>query len=180
MAKAKKVSEVTENAVESQEINNGMPLTHESAIPAEPAKVYTEESEEVIAKRAEIVSLEASLKDMVEAVKAKKTEIKDLTKAVNAMLKGEKVKVASSHKFVFISNGQNPKEMKTIKGKPLSYQGQLLLQMFIGNAEAGTELSYTREEIIAKLEADYPCLGDKMDNFSWYKSQVFKPMGLVK
>jgi hypothetical protein len=170
--------ESTETMV-SEDQSNDLPLTHESAGVVESKPALTEESPEIIALRAKLADLESEQKALLEALKTKKTEVKDLTKEIGALLKGETVKIKSQHKTVFVGTDIPIKDLKTKKDKPLSYQGRLLLEMFIGGVEVGVEKEYTRDEILAKLE-DYPCVGDKMDNFAWYKSQVFKPMGLVK
>lgn len=152
------------------------PETHETA--TQTAEKLTEESPQIIEKRALLKALEEKVTSLTVELKKAKTDVRDLAKEVEALLKGEKAPKAS-HKVVFVSNGMPADKIMTKKGKPLSYQGRLLVEMFIGDAPAGKELEYTREEILKKLE-EYPCLGDKMDNFAWYKSQVFKPIGLVK
>jgi hypothetical protein len=163
------------DSVVNNDTDNEMPQTHLSQI--EPVSILTEESPEIIAKRAQEVELTEKVKVALETLKSAKTELKDLSKEIQALLKGEKVKV-STHKYVFVANGISFKDLRTKKDKPLSFQGIQLLELFIGSAPEGTRLEYTREQVLEKLEA-YPCLGDKMDNFSWYKSQVFKPMGLI-
>lgn len=188
MAKAKKVPaaqevnvpEVNEVTTPVQEDQYEGPITHESAEPVPevetvPTPVLDETSPEIIERRAKEKDLEASLLLI-------KTDLKNLRNEIKALLTGTKVKSVRSsiHKYVFISNGQDPKDMKTSKGKALSYQGRLLVELFIKNAPEGTELSYSRDEVLDILDKNYPCAGDKMDNFSWYKSQIFKPMGLVK
>lgn len=186
MAKAKKVPveqevNVPEVSTPVQEEQYEGPITHESANPVPEVETtptvpaLNETSPEIIERRAKEKDLEASLLLI-------KTDLKNLRNEIKALLTGTKVKAprTSAHKYVFISNGQDPKDMKTAKGKALSYQGRLLIELFIKGAPEGTELSYSRDEVIDILEKNYPCAGDKMDNFSWYKSQIFKPMGLVK
>jgi hypothetical protein len=174
---SKEFDQVETSQIETQEEYNPEPII--GAPQSETKEILSEDSPEVLTKKEQVTSLEAELKLIQDNLKAKKIEIRNMNQEIKSLLTGEKIQKISNHKFVFISNGQTPKEMKTKKDKPLSYQGQLLVTMFIGDAPAGTELTYSREEVLAKLE-DYPCIGDKMDNFAWYKSQVFKPMGLVK
>jgi cell division protein FtsB len=126
----------------------------------------------------ELKALQAELKDITSRAKEIKTKIRFLQTGEEAPVKV--AKAAKSITFTFISNGEDINKMKGSNGKDLAYQAKVLLLMFIGDAPAGAEISYTKEQIIEKLEADYPCLGDKFNNFSWYKSQVFKPMGLMK
>jgi len=170
---------LTENHVQS--VNNDQETVVQEPVIQEPViqEPLAEDDPVIVEKNANIATLKTDLEAIVAQVKTKKTEIRNLEKEVAGLLKGEKVKVKTVHKTIFVSNGIDVKEMLTKKNKALSYQGRLLVEMFIGSAPAGTEIEYTSEEILKKLE-DYPCLGDKMDNFSWYKSQVFKPMGLVK
>jgi hypothetical protein len=192
--KTKKSVESTENMVnelEAVDADYEGPETHlsnsEESAPEAVAEVKTNEyaivegdTEEVIAQKQIIEQKNNEAEALKVALKAVNKEIAAAKKAVNALVKGEKPK-ASNIKYVFIATDTPITEIKTVNGKPLSYQGRLLLQIFVPEGTpAGTELSYTKEEILQKLEENYPCVGDKFDNFAWYKSQILKPIGLMK
>jgi hypothetical protein len=168
-------TEVTENQVNEAPVNEAP--VNEAPVNEAPVEEVKEESEEVKAKRAEIAGLEEAIKAATEALKNQRKSLKTAEKELKALIEG--VKVVSGKKYVFVSNGKKPEEIKMANGKNLSYQAKLLVTILIGDAPEGTEIEMTKEEILAKLEG-YPCVGDVWDNFAWYKSQVLTPLGLMK
>jgi hypothetical protein len=144
-----------------------------------PAVAYAADSPEVLAKDH---AIEAH-KMTIDALTA---EIKDL-RALIVLTKKEKAALLAgprrgmTHTFTFVAPGVPFSDLRLKNGKPLPYQANLLLEIFIGQGqEAGTEISYTTDEVKAKLDKDFSCIGDKMNNFSWHKSNIFKGLGLMK
>jgi len=196
-SKPKKEEPMEEEVIEVDQNYNG-PGTHEAAstplgeaepTPAEapkkrnyverPAVAYAEDSVEVLTKDH---AIEAH-KMTIEALTA---EIKDL-RALIVLTKKEKAALLAgprrgmTHTFTFVAPAMPFSDLRLKNGKPLPYQANLLLEIFIGQGQkANTELTYTTDEIKAKLDKDFSCIGDKMNNFSWHKSNIFKGLGLMK
>jgi hypothetical protein len=144
-----------------------------------PAVAYAPDSPEVQAKEHAIEAHLETIKDFLAQIKTLRELIALTKREKAALLAGPRRGVG--HVFTFIVPEVPISDLRLKNGKPLPYQADLLLNIFIGQGhEPGTELVYTTDEVKAKLEKDFSCIGDKMNNFSWHKSNVFKGLGVIK
>jgi hypothetical protein len=195
MSKSKK-SKDTAIAPEGQYTNPEMDGTND--VPTTDAQPTDAPVAETAPKAEEKENIELPLEtdtDEVKAIKGAIAEIRSRIATINTTLKAErKLLNENLGNLRFILKGEQPKTgkkyvfmpveagasetMKMINGKPLSYQGKLIVKIF--NETITEPTGYSKEEILEKLTmAGYPCVGDVFDNFSWYKTQVLKLMKLV-
>jgi len=196
-SKPKKDEDVKEEVIEVDQNYNG-PGTHEATstpmgdaeqAPVQepkkrnyverPAVAYAADSPEVLAKDHAIEAHKMTIEALSAEIKKLRALIVLTKKEKAALLAGPRR--GMTHTFTFVAPAGSFFDLRLKNGKPLPYQANLLLEIFIGQGqEAGTEISYTTDEVKAKLDKDFSCIGDKMNNFSWHKSNIFKGLGLMK
>jgi hypothetical protein len=190
MAKNKKSAEsYTVPEMGPDEVN---PETGETSIEVKPEEVKPEEikpeeinietildtdTDELKAIKGAIATIRANIATINVSLKAEKKLLNENLGNLRSIVKGEPVKTGKKYLFTPVVIGDS-ETIKMGNGKPLSYQGKMIVKIF--NETIAEPTAFTRDEILERLEkAGYPCVGNMFDNFSWYKTQVLKPLKLV-